>query len=160
MFASPEFWVIVAFVVFIAAVARRAYRESTRRLDERAARIRAELDEAVRLREEAQALLAGYERRQRDAEAEAQAIVHRAEEDARAVAAKAEADLESSIRRRTELAQLKIAQAEAQALRDVRETAVEVATAATRRLIVENLDEQRAGALIDKAIAEAARKLH
>ena len=160
MFSDPEFWVLVAFVVFVAAVARKAYAAITKQLDARAAKIKGELDEAVRLREEAQALLASYQRKQRDAAAEAEAIITRAGAEAERLAAEAEADLEATLDRRAELALARIDQAEAEAAKDVRELAIEVASNAARRLLIESLDHGRADQLIDQAIAEAARKLH
>jgi F-type H+-transporting ATPase subunit b len=160
MFSEPEFWVLVAFVVFVAAVGGKAYKAITQRLDERAAKIKGELDEAVRLREEAQALLASYQRKQRDAAAEAEAIVARAGAEAERLAAEAEADLKATLDRRAELALARIGQAEGQAANDVRDLVIEVASNAARRLLVESLDQGRADQLVDKAIAEAADKLH
>jgi F-type H+-transporting ATPase subunit b len=160
MFSEPEFWVLVAFVVFVAAVAGKAYKAITQRLDERAAKIKGELDEAVRLREEAQALLASYQRKQRDAAAEAEAIVARAGAEAERLAEEAEAELKATLNRRAELALARIGQAEAQAANDVRDLAIEVASNAARRLLVESLDQGRADQLVDKAITEAAHKLH
>ncbi len=160
MFEDPEFWVLVAFVLFVGGVAYKAYMAVAKQLDNRSAKIKAELDEAVRLREEAQGLLAGYQRQQRDAVQEAAAIVEHAKTEAEQMAAQAEADLEASLARRADLAVAKIDQAEVQALQDVREVAIEVATEAARRLITENLDEARAGELVDRSIAEAGRKLN
>lgn len=160
MFSDPEFWVLVAFVVFVAAVAGKAFKAIAQRLDARAAKIKGELDEAVRLREEAQALLASYQRKQRDAAAEAEAIVARAGAEAERLAVEAEADLNATLNRRAELALARIGQAEAQAANDVRDLAIEVASNAARRLLVESLDQGRADQLVDKAIAEAAHKLH
>ncbi len=157
---DASFWVAVAFVLFVALIAKRGYRFITEGLDKRAGRIKTELDEAVRLREEAQALLAGYQRKQRDAVSEAEEIVERARREAARIAEQAEQDLAAALERRTRLAEAKISQAEAQALAEVRNQAVDMALAATRRLMAENLDQSRAEALIDEAIAELGDKLN
>ena len=159
MFDST-FWVALAFVAFVALIAKKGYELITAALDKRAESIRAELEEAVRLREEAQALLAGYQRKQRDAAAEAEAIVDHAREEAARLAEEAEKDLTAAIERRTKLAENKIAQAEAQAVADVRSLTVDMAVDATRRIIAEKLDKKRAGPLVDDAIAGLEKKLH
>ena len=157
---NPEILVTIAFVIFVILVARTAYKAIVQRLDARADKIKTELDEAVRLREEAQALLAGYQRKQRDAAKEAEAILVRARAEAEQMAAQTEADLKAMLERRTRLAEAKIAQAEADAMHAVRDAAVEVAAAATRRLIAESLDAQSAEALVDQAIDDLGKKLH
>ncbi len=156
---EAEFWVAVGFLVFVAAVAKRAYRIITGALDQRAARIKAELDEAVRLREEAQALLASYQRKQRDAAHEAEEIVEHAKKEAARIAEQAESDMKATIERRGRLAEAKIARAEAQALEEVRNMAADAALGAARRLVAENLDQARAKTLLDEAIAELDDKL-
>ncbi len=157
---DASFWVAVAFVLFVALIAKRGYQFITVGLDKRAGRIKTELDEAVRLREEAQALLAGYQRKQRDAVRDAEEIVERAKREAARIAEQAEEDLAAALERRTRLAEAKISQAEAQALAEVRNQAVDMALAATRRLMAENLDQSRAETLIDEAIAELGDKLN
>ena len=111
-------------------------------------------------REEAQALLAAYQDKQRDAEREAADILAHAEAEAERLRAEAEQELAAAVRRRTDAAMAKIDQAEAQALAEVREAAVELAVAATRTMLVDNLDRARGDALIDTAIGELRRKLH
>ncbi len=157
---DPEILVTIAFVIFVVLIARTSYKAITGQLDARADKIKAELDEAVRLREEAQTLLAGYQRKQRDAAKEAAAILTQARAEAEQMTGQTEADLKATLERRTRLAEAKIAQAEAEALQSVREAAVEVATAATRRLIAESLDPQSAEALVDQAIEDLGKKLH
>ncbi len=157
---DASFWVAVAFVLFVALIAKRGYRFIAEGLDKRAGRIKTELEEAVRLREEAQALLAGFQRKQRDAVRDAEEIVERAKREAARIAEQAETDLAAALERRTRLAEAKISQAEAQALAEVRNQAVDMALAATRRLMAENLDQSRAEALIDEAIAELGDKLN
>ena len=160
LFGSGEFWVAVAFVIFVAAIGKLAYTKITQALDKRAATIKQELDEAMRLREETQALLAGYQRQQRDALAQAEEIVAHAHQEATRLAAQAETDLEQDMARRAQRALDKIARAEAQALMEVRGAAAALAVSAARRLIVSSLDEAGADKLIDDAIAELDGKLH
>ena len=160
LLASAEFWVAVAFVIFVGVLLRFGWKRAMTALDRRAANIRNELDEATRLREEAQELLATYRRRQQDAEKEAADIIAHAEAEANRLRVEAEQELSDTIRRRTEAAMAKIDQAEAQALDEVREAVVEVAVAAARTMLVENVDQTRGDALIETAIGELRRKLH
>lgn len=159
-YATAEFWVAVGLVIFLALVGKRAYRLIIVGLDERAERIRARLEEAGRLAEEAQALLATYERKQRDAASEAEAIVADARREADRLAEQASADLQRSLARREEAALERIAQAEAAALAEVRTRAVDVAMQATQTLLVQKLTPAQSDALIDAAIAELPQKLH
>ncbi len=160
VFASAEFWVAVAFVLFVAVLLRFGWARAVGALDKRASDIKNELDEAIRLREDAQELLASYQRKQRDAEKEAADIIAHAEAEANRLRAEAEAELAATIGRRTEAALAKIEQVEAQALTEVRETAVDVAVSAARKMLTDNLDETRGNTLIDDAIGELRRKLH
>ena len=160
MFESPEFWVAVAFVIFVAAVAKPAGRAMTTALDGRAARIKASLDEARSLREEAQHLLAEYQRKQRDAAREAEQMIEQARAEARHIAAEATGNLDRAIERREAGARDKIAQAEADAVREVRNVAIDVAIAATGRVIAAQLGPDRAQALIEAAVAELPQQLH
>ena len=159
-FSNPENWTAFGFVVFVALVGRRAWTFLTGWLDGRSAEIRARLDEAVRLREEAQALLASYERKHREAEKDAEDIVALARADAARMAADAAEALEASVQRRTELAMERIARAEATALKEVRETAIDIAVRGAERLIAAELDETKAEALIDDAIKDLGKRLH
>lgn len=155
------FLVGLSFVVFFGVLAYyRVHHMLFRALDQRAERIRRELDDAQRLREEAQALLAGYERRQRDTEEEAKAIVARAREDAQSAAEQAKQDLEDSIQRRLKAAEEQIAQAEAAAVAEVRDRAVAVATAAAAEVIAQRMTGDAANQRIDAAIEEVGRRLH
>ena len=160
LFSNPEFWVAVAFVIFVTVIVYLGYRRIVDGLDGRAERIKNELEEARSLREEAQALLASYQRKQRDALKEAEGIVEHAKEEAERTSAEAEAKLQETIKRRTEMAMDKISRAEAQALQDVRNTAVDVAVEAARSLIEKNLDETKAAALVEDSIAGIEKKLH
>ncbi len=157
---GEAFWVGLAFIVFTAAVYRPVSRMVGAALDGRAEKIRAELDEAVRLREEAQALLAGYERRQNEALKEAEEILAHAKEEAERQSRQAGEALEEIIRRREAQALDRIARAEEDAAADVRNAAVELAIAATKKLISSELDEDHRQALVDDAIGELGDKLH
>jgi F-type H+-transporting ATPase subunit b len=156
---DAEFWVLVAAVVFVAALGHKAFRATTGGLDARAARIRAELDEARRLREEAERLLAEYRTKQREAAAEAGAIVAHAASEAERIAAQAGHDLEAALERRRRMAEDRIAQAEARALAEVRGEAIDVAIAAAREHIAAQMDGRRGTALIDDAIAALPQRL-
>lgn len=158
-FFDPEFWIAVAAAVFIAVVWRPVRRTLLGGLDARAARIRAELDEARRLREEAEQLLAGYRRREHEARAEAEAIIVHAKDEAGRIAAQSARELEQTLARRQRLAEERIAQAEAKAVGEIRSVAVDVAIAAARDIIVAETDAERSGALIDAAIAALPQRL-
>ncbi len=157
---EAEFWVLIAFLIAIAYLVYKTRTLITGALDQRAAKIKAELDEAQRLREEAQAKLAEYQRKQRDALKEAEAIVAQAKIEAERAAAQGARDLEAAIERRKRMAVEKIALTEAKALSEVRNMAVDLAIAALRHSLVEDLDAQRRGALIDDAIAGLPPTLH
>jgi F-type H+-transporting ATPase subunit b len=159
MLHDPEFWVLIAFLVFIAAVGKKAWAMITGMLDGKAAAIKSELERAVELREEAQTLLAGYQRQQRDAVKETEDIVAQAHQTARIESEQAKSDLAEALERRGKSATDKIAQAEARALEQIRADTVDMTIAATRRVIAESLDEARSGVLIDEAIAGLGKNL-
>jgi F-type H+-transporting ATPase subunit b len=159
-YATREFWVAVAFVIFAVAVFRPVKRALITALDARAARIKSEIDEASKLREEAKALLASYQRKQREAAREAVEIVAGAKKEAEVLRRKAADDLAASLSRREKMAADRIAQAEAEALFQVRNAAVDIAAAATRKLLSETLDAGRAAKLIDAALAELPARFH
>ncbi len=160
MLEDPTFWVAVAFLVFVALAAKPVSRALTGALDARSARIRAELDEAQALREEAQKTVAEFKRKQHDALKEAEQILDHAKVEAKRLSERAERDLEAALERREHAALDKIAQAEAQALQEVRDRAIEVALVATAKLIAENLGPERSGAMIDRAIRDLSGRLH
>ncbi|MEA2830216.1 MAG: F-type H+-transporting ATPase subunit b [Bradyrhizobium sp.] len=155
-----EFWILIAFLVAVGVLLRQAWGQITGSLDTRAQAIRLQIDEAKRLREEAEAMLAQYQLKQRDAIAEAQEIIVHAQEEAQRVARQAEAELEAAIKRREEQARDKIAQAEVKALAEIRTVAVDVAIRAVRILLAETIDPARGSALIDQAIDELPKRLH
>jgi len=131
---EAEFWVAVAFIIFVGVLGYfGAHRRLVNSIDDRRDRIKAELDEARRLKAEAEALLATYRRKQQEAEREAQTIIASAKAEAERLAGEAEAKIEEFVVRRTKMAESKIAQAEAQALADVRSAATEVAVARRKR---------------------------
>jgi F-type H+-transporting ATPase subunit b len=158
-YQEPEFWLTVAFTIFVALMAKPVWRKVTGGLDARAAQIQAELDEARKLREEAQAQLASYQRKQRDAAKEAQEILAHTEDEAGRITAEAETRLAEVLERHREIAADRITQAEARAVEEVKAQAVEAALAATARLIADKMDQSKADALIDDAIKELPGKL-
>lgn len=160
IFSNPSNWAALGFIAFVALVGKRGWVFLTSWLDGRSAEIKARLDEALKLREEAAALLASYERKQRDAEQDAKEIIARAKEDAVRVAAEAAAALEATVQRRQQSAIDRIAQAEAKALKEVSDTAIDIAIRSAQRLIVLELDEKKADQMVDEAIAELDKKLH
>jgi len=159
-FMEAEFWVLVAFVIAIGFLAYKVKDPIITGLDARAAKIKAELDEAQKLRDEAQAKLAEFQLKQRDALKEAEGIIALAREEAQRLAAQGAKDLEAAIERRRRLAQEKIALEEQKAMADLRNAAVDVAVAALRRVLAEDLDPARQSALIDNAIDTLPPTLH
>lgn len=159
-YTQAEFWVGVAFVVVVVLAFRKVSAAITAGLDARASQIKGKLDEARKLREDAQALLAEYQRKQRDALQEAEGIVAHAQHEATRMKAEAEAALEESITRREKQAMDRIAQAEAQAMAEVRNLAVDMAIAASGKLIAEKMGSDAQDALIDASIKGLAGKLH
>jgi F-type H+-transporting ATPase subunit b len=157
---GEAFWVSLAFIVFVAAVYRPVSKMMGAALDGRAEKIKDELDEAVRLREEAQTLLAGYERHQNDAVKEAEAILAHARDEAERQTQHAGEALEELVRRREAQAMDRIARAEEEATAGVRAAAVDLAIQATRRLLTSELDEARRGKLVDDTIGDLDDKLH
>lgn len=162
MFADPTFWVAAAFIIFVALAIKPlgVHRQMFAALDKRGQRIGKEIEEAEALREEAQKLLADYKRKQRDAVKEAEEIVAHAKAEAGRLREQAQKDLEASLQRREQAAMEKIAQAEAQALQEIRNQAVDVALAATARLISDNLDQAKSASLVDEAIGDLSGKLN
>ena len=160
LFNDPAFWVAVAFVIFAALMLWKVSSKITDALDSRAAGISKELDDAAALREEAQALLASYQRKQRDAMAEADDIIAQAKVEAERLAADAEVALEAEIKRRTDMALEKITQAEAQVVQEVRNTAIDVAVKAAETLIKDSIDDAKAASLINDSIGDIEGKLH
>ena len=159
-FEAPEFWVAVAFVVLIAAVIKPVWRIVTSTLDARIDAIRDRLDEATRLREEAQDLLASYKRKLAEAENEAEGIISEARDEAQALRERMTEELEHSLKRREQQALDRIAQAEIDATAEVRARTVDIAIEATRRILAETATGDKADELINGAIRELPEKLN
>ncbi len=161
IFVEAEFWVAIAFVIFLGVLVKAgAHRLLIGALDDRSARIKAELDQARRVREEAQALLADYQRRRGEADREADAIVVAAKTEAERLAAEAKAKVEDFVARRTKLAETKIAQAEAQAVADVRAAAADAAVAAAEKILADTTKGKVADDLIAQGIRDLKAKLN
>lgn len=157
---DATFWAFIALLIFFAIVIYfKVPGLITRALDARIARIEADLEEAKRLREEAQALLAEYERKRKAAESEAEEIVAAATDEAERMTAEAEEALQDMVARRTRAVEDKIAQAEAQALSEVRARSADVAIEAARLLLANQAKENGAN-LIDQSIKEVGSRLN
>jgi len=161
MLAEAETWVAVAFVIFVGVLIYFGVDKLlVNALDQRSARIRGELDEARRLKDEAAALLAEYRRKQQTAEREAAEIVAGAKAEAERLAAEAKTRMDEFVARRTRMAETKIAQAEAQALADVRAAAADAAVAAAEKILTQTVKGSVADDLVSKGIAELRSKLN
>lgn len=159
--AYPEFWVLVSFVIFMGLLVWKGVPGLVgKSLDQRAAAIRTELDEARRLREEAQQLLADYQRKTREAEDEAKAIIEAAKHEAEVLAAETRKALAEQVERRTKTAEEKIARAEAQALSDVRAAAVDLAVKASESILKAKLAGEAGSSMVDTAIRDLKGKLN
>jgi len=159
-YQTAEFWVFIAFFMLIGAVGKKAYLKVTAALDFRSEFINDQIEEAAKLRGEAQEMLASFERKQHDAANEAREIVERAQKEASRIADHAVEELKKSLKRREKLAIDRIAQAEAKALEEVRALAVDVTISATRRLLSEKISSAKASSIIDDAIRELPEKLN
>ena len=158
---NTDFVVSIGFLVFLGILVYfKVPQMLAGMLDKRADGIRRDLDEARAVREEAQTLLADYERRTRDARAQADDIVENARREARAAAEQARAKLDAQVSRRIAGAEDQIASAEAAAVKAVRDRAVQVATAAAAEVAAARIDAARADALIDRSIDTVREKLH
>ncbi|MGO8911698.1 MAG: ATP F0F1 synthase subunit B [Bradyrhizobium sp.] len=161
MFAEPEFWVAVAFVILMSVFAYLGvHRTVLKALDHRSDRIKAELDDARRLKEEAAELLAEYRARRATAEREAQDIIASAKAEAQRIAAEAKTKMEDFVARRTKTAESKIALAEAQALADVRAAAADAAVTAASTILSQTVKGPIAEDLMAKGITEVREKLN
>ena len=157
MFFEAELWVAVSFVIFLAIVWKvGGFKAMTGGLDSRAERIRAELAEAQRLRQEAAALLSEYQRKREAAERDAAEIVAAARIEAERLAHEAEEKMADFVKRRTATAEAKIAQAEAQAVSDVRAAAADAAVAAAEKVLTESVK----GGVADKLVAKGIEDLN
>jgi F-type H+-transporting ATPase subunit b len=161
MFYEAEFWVAVAFVILMGVFAYfGVHRTILQALDHRSERIKAELDDARRLKEEAAKLVAEYRARRTTAEREAQDIIASAKAEAERIAAEAKVKMEDFVVRRTKSAESKIALAEAQALADVRAAAAEAAVTAAARILSQSVKGEVADNLLSRSIAEVREKMN
>ena len=158
---DAEVWVTLAFIVFLGLLGYiGVHRIVAKSLDDRAARIKEELDDARRLKEEAVALVETYRRKKQEAEAEAEAIVANAKAEAGRLEAEAKVRVEEFVARRTTMAEPKIAQAEAQALGEVRAAAADAAVTAAEKILGDTVKGQTAADLLAKGIADVRAKLN
>ena len=158
---EAETWVAIAFVIFLGILAYvGVHRTILDALDKRSARIKAELDEARQLRDEAVKLLAEYQNKRGEAEREAEAIIAGAKADAERMASDADVKLADFIARRTKMAETKIGQAEAQALADVRAAAAEAAVSAAEKVLAKAATGKVAETLVTQGIADVQKKLN
>ncbi|MEM9967021.1 MAG: F0F1 ATP synthase subunit B [Pseudomonadota bacterium] len=159
--ANTDFVVLLGFLLFIAVLVYfKVPSLLAGMLDQRAEGIKAELDEARSLREEAQTLLASYERKHKQVQEQAERIVAAAQDEAANAAEQAKIDLDKSVARRLAAAEEQISSAEAAAVKEVRDQAATVAVAVARDIIAKQLTATQANKLIDEAIAEVETKLH
>lgn len=161
MFFQAEFWVAVAFFAFLAILLYQGVPKLLgKSLDARAEAIKKEIEDARKLKQEAEALLADYQKRRREADSEAAAIIDQAKREADAIAKETKANLAEMLERRTRQAEDKIARAEAQAMSDVRAAAIEAAIAASERLVSGKLAGAGSGnSLIESSIRDLKAKL-
>jgi F-type H+-transporting ATPase subunit b len=161
MFYEPETWVAVAFVILMALFAYLGIHKTVlKALDHRGERIKAELDDARRLKDEAAKLLAEYKTRRASAEREAEEIISAAKAEAERIAAEAKTKMEDFVVRRTKTAESKIALAEAQAVADVRAAAADAAITAASTILSQSVRGSVADDLLAKGIAEVKAKLN
>lgn len=161
MFFDPETWVAVAFVILMVVFGYLGvFNKAMAALDHRADRIKAELDDATRLKQEAAKVLADYKARSAAAEREAADIIANAKSEAERIATEAKAKMEDFVARRTKTAESKIALAEAQAVADVRAAAAEAAVQAASTILSQSVKGQVADDLLAKGITEVRQKLN
>jgi F-type H+-transporting ATPase subunit b len=161
MFEDPETWVAIAFIILMGVFAwLGVHRTVLTALDHRADRIKNELDDARRLKDEAAKVLAEYKAKRATAEREADEIVANAKAEAERIASDAKAKMEDFVARRTKTAESKIALAEAQALADVRAAAADAAVQAASTILSQSVKGSLADDLLAKGIAEVRQKLN
>lgn len=159
--AEAEFWVGVGLVIFLAILifVAKVPKALTDSLDAKAAKIQGDLDEAARIRTEAEAMLADIRRQREDAERQAAQMLAAAEADAARMASEAKAKLEDQVKRRAALAERKIATAEAQAAAEVKAAAAELAAQAAERVLAARIAGAKSDPLVDAAIGQLATRL-
>jgi F-type H+-transporting ATPase subunit b len=161
MFMEAEFWVALGFFAFVGLLAYLGvHRILAKSLDGRAAHIKSELEEARKLKDDAAALLADYQRKRHEVEMEAQDIIAGAKAEAERLADEGKAKVEEFVARRTQIAETKIAQAEAQAAVEVRAAAAEAAVAAAEKILAQETRGKLAADLVAKGIDDVRKKLN
>lgn len=157
---SAGFWVTVSFVIVVGMLWKFLVPIITRSLDQRTSQIKDELDHAMALREEAQVLLAKYQKKQRESLQAAEEIIQKANLEARRITKEAEAEVETALKKRMKLAMDKIEQAERKALQDVQDHIIDITVAATRQIVEKNLTPDTRDTLIKLASQDIEKKLH
>lgn len=161
MLKTAEFWVLVSFLAFMGLLLKMKVPAMLANiLDDRAVGIRKELDEARRLRQEAQDLLAEYQRKQRLAEDEAKAIIEQAQREAQAMKTESARTLAEQIERRGKIAEEKIARAEAQAIAEVRTAAIDLATSTAEQVLKQRAQGDLGNSLVDQAIRDLKGRMN
>jgi len=160
-YTDSKLWVLIPLLLFFAFIFKKgAHKAIGASLDERANKIKAELDESKRLREEAQALLASYQRKQKDAEAQAEEIIKQARADAENMAAQARKDLSERLERRAAQAEAKIASAEAQAMAEVKAKAADMALETARNLLRSDVTASKHAELVKTGISQIGKSFN
>jgi F-type H+-transporting ATPase subunit b len=158
---NTDFVVLVSFLLFVAVLLKFGVPKLLAGLlDKRAEGIKSDLDAAKALHDEAKALLASYEKKKAEVEAQSRDIVEAAKREAMAAAEQAKVDLKAAIARRLKAAEDQIASAEAAAVRQVRDQAIQIAVGAAGDLIAGGMTASEKAALVDAAIGEVEAKLH
>ena len=157
---NPSIWVAISFILFLALISKPAWKFITSSLDKKINEIRRKIEEATKLREEAQDILAAHKRKLSDAEKEADDIINQAREEAQRLRTRLTEDLENALQRREKLAMDRIAQAENDAQEEVRALTTDIALAAARSLLADAVQNEKADALINDAIKELPEKLN
>ncbi|MBI1264709.1 MAG: F0F1 ATP synthase subunit B [Alphaproteobacteria bacterium] len=161
LFSDTSFWTFVGLIsFFVILFFAGVHKALGKALDDRAEKIRGELDEARRLREEAQELLASYERKHAEAAEEAEQIIKKARAQAEYLREQAQDEITDRIERRTAMAEQRIAQAQAQAAKDVRSLAADLAIDAARNLLTDGLTKPQRTKLVKSAIADVEDRLN
>lgn len=161
MLHTAEFWILLCLIIFIGIlIYMKVPRAIAGGLDKKSTLIANEIEQARRLREEAEALLASYKQKQAEAMKEAESIILQAKAEAEALAAESRKNLEAQVQRRQQMAETKIRQAETQAVQEVRSAAADIAVNAAQKLIAEKVDAGKDASLIEKSIGDLAGKLH
>ena len=157
---GQAFWVAVSFFLFVALVYKPVGSIIIKALDDRTSRIKDELGEALRLKEEAQALLASYQRRQKEVIEEAESILEEAEKETARIAKEASKDLDDALAKRVEVAMQKISNYEASVIQQVKNNSIDIAISTVRSLVADHLNKEVAEDLIGRAITDMNKKLH